>query len=130
MNKISVQTAARVALGGALIFAGVSHLSFARKPFKAQVPEWVPLEKDTTVLYSGVTEVALGSALVLAKEKHRETVGNLAAAFFVAIFPGNIAQYRNHRSAFGLDSDNKRFVRLFFQPALVYWALKSTRAKR
>lgn len=35
-------------------------------------------------------------------------------------------QYVNRRNAFGLDTDRKRLVRLFFQPALVYWALKST----
>jgi uncharacterized membrane protein len=51
----------------------------------------------------------------------------VAATFFAAIFPGNISQYVNKRSAFGLDSDNKRLARLFFQPLLVYWSLKSTR---
>ena len=30
------------------------------------------------------------------------------------------------RDAFGLDTDNKRVARLFFQPVLIYWALKST----
>ena len=44
-------------------------------------------------------------------------------AFFVAIFPGNIAQYVEGTGAFGLDTDQKRFARLFFQPVLVLWAL-------
>nr|WP_249665406.1 hypothetical protein [Mucilaginibacter sp. Bleaf8] len=109
-----------------MIFAGVSHLTFARKDFQAQVPDWVPLNEDDTVIYSGIAEITLGSALVLANNKQKETVGKIAAAFFTAIFPGNISQYVNRRSAFGLDTDRKRFVRLFFQPALVYWALKST----
>jgi hypothetical protein len=52
----------------------------------------------------------------------------LAAAFFVAIFWGNISQYVNGVDAFGLDTDTKRLVRLFFQPALVAWALLSTGA--
>ena len=116
----------RIILGGTLVFAGISHLTFARKAFKAQVPDWVPLDKDDTVLYSGVAEIALGSSLVLTDEAHQETVGRIAAAFFVAVFPGNISQYVNRRDAFGLDTDEKRFARLFFQPALVYWALKST----
>ena len=30
--------------------------------------------------------------------------------------------------AFGLDTDTKRFVRLFFQPVLVLWALWCTGA--
>ncbi len=53
-----------------------------------------------------------------------------AAAFFVAVFPGNIAQFVEHRDAFGLDSDAKRFVRLLFQPALVAWAIGATDRRR
>ena len=129
MNEKNAEKIARVLLGGALIFAGVSHLTFARKDFRAQVPDWVPLDIDDTVLYSGVAEIALGSSLVLTNEKHQQTVGKVAAAFFTAVFPGNISQYVNKRPAFGLDTDRKRFIRLFFQPALVYWALKSTNNK-
>lgn len=126
MKNETIKTAARVLLGANLIFAGISHLSFARKAFRAQVPDWVPLKKDDTVVYSGIAEIALGSALVFAPEKHRETAGKIAAGFFTAVFPGNISQYTHHRSAFGLDTDNKRLIRLLFQPVLVYWALKST----
>ncbi|MGY4538094.1 hypothetical protein ACVW0P_002514 [Mucilaginibacter sp. UYNi724] len=53
-------------------------------------------------------------------------IGKAAAAFFTAAFPGNISQYRNHRSAFGLATDAKRFGRLLFKLVLVYWALKGT----
>lgn len=126
MHEKTLRKIARTVLGGALIFAGVSHLTFARKAFRAQVPDWVPLKKDKTVVYSGVAEIALGSSLVLTDEAHEEVVGKIAAAFFVAVFPGNVSQYVNRRNAFGLDTDGKRLVRLFFQPALVYWALKST----
>ena len=116
-------------LGGALVFAGVSHLTFARDAFKAQVPDWVPqlspFGKDDTVLLSGVAEIALGTALLLVGPKHSTAVGRIAAAFFTAVFPGNLSQYINRRSAFGLDTDSKRFIRLFFQPLLVWWALKS-----
>ena len=125
-TKETVKNAARILLGANLIIAGIGHLSFARKGFQAQVPNWVPLEKDDTVLYSGYAEIALGSAIVFAPKKHRETVGKVAAAFFAAVFPGNIAQYTHHRSALGLDSVKKRFTRLFFQPALILWALGST----
>jgi uncharacterized membrane protein len=126
MEEKTFKKIAKGLLGGALVFAGVSHLTFARKAFRAQVPDWVPLEKDDTVVYSGIAEIALGSALALVGEKHQELMGKIAAAFFVAVFPGNISQYVNRRSAFGLDTDQKRFTRLFFQPALVAWALKST----
>jgi len=129
MKEEDIKTAARIALGATLIFAGISHLTFARKEFQAQVPDFVPLKKDDTVVYSGFAEIAMGSALVLTPKKQRPTVGKIAAAFFTAVFPGNISQLTNHRDAFGLDTDKKRFVRLFFQPVLVYWALKSTSRK-
>lgn len=120
------KNASRILLGSLLIFAGIGHLTFARKAFRAQVPNWVPLKKDDTVVYSGITEIALGSALILAPKKNRENIGKIAAIFFTAIFPGNINQYVKRRDAFGLNTDKKRFARLFFQPVLIYWALKST----
>jgi uncharacterized membrane protein len=117
----------RVLLGLALVFAGTSHLTFARTDFRAQVPEFVPLDTDATVLASGVAEIGLGSALVLATRRRRRIIGNVAALFFVAVFPGNLAQWVNRRDAFGLDSDEKRIARLFGQPLLIAAALWSTR---
>ncbi|RPA12688.1 hypothetical protein [Gordonia sp. OPL2] len=113
---------ARLALGGILTTAGIGHMTFQRKEFQAQVPDFVPLSPDATVLASGVAEIGLGLALVALPE-HRRTTGAAAAAFFVAVFPGNIHQYRSKIDAFGLDTDRKRFVRLFGQPALVALAL-------
>lgn len=123
-----MRTAVRILLGLFLAGAGVTHLTTAREEFRAQVPQFVPLDADTTVLASGVVEIALGSALVLGRR--RTTVGWVVAAFFVAVFPGNVAQWVHHRDAFGLDTDTKRFVRLFFQPVLVAAALWSTGAWR
>lgn len=116
------RTAARVALGTVMTAAGISHLTVQRQEFQAQVPSWVPVDKDLTVLASGVVEIGLGAAFA-ALPRHRRLVGGLLAAFFVAIFPGNIAQYVEGTDAFGLDTDGKRFGRLFFQPVLVLWAL-------
>lgn len=120
------RTVSRVLLGASLVFAGVSHLTFARDEFQAQVPESVPLDPDTTVLASGVVEVGLGAALLFAR-KRRGLVGVIAALFFIAVFPGNIAQWMHHRAGFGLNTEVKRFVRLFFQPVLVWIAFWSTR---
>lgn len=121
----TLRKTARILLGAFLVTAGTSHLTVARKPFRAQVPDWVPLKVDDTVVYSGIAEIALGASLIAAG-KHEKTVGKVAAAFFAAVFPGNLAQYQHRRSSFGLDTDGKRLARLFFQPALIYWALKST----
>lgn len=116
-----------VALGVMLAFAGTSHLTFAREEFQAQVPAWVPVDDDVVVLLSGVAELSLGAALILLR-KRRVPVGLIVAAFFIAIFPGNISQYVTQTDAFGLDTDRARLVRLFFQPLLVLWALWSTGA--
>jgi len=122
-----VRAAAQVALGATLVVAGVSHLTFQREEFRAQVPPWVPLDADLVVLASGVVEIALGGGLLATwRQPRRATLGAVVAAFFVAVFPGNIAQLTGRRDAFGLDTDAKRFVRLLFQPALVLWALWST----
>jgi uncharacterized membrane protein len=126
MKEENIKKAARIILGAGLVLAGISHLTFARKDFKAQVPDWVPLKTDDTVVLSGIAEIALGGALVLTSEKTEKTIGKVAGSFFTAIFPGNISQYVNKRSAFGLTTNSARFARLFFQPVLVYWALKST----
>jgi uncharacterized membrane protein len=122
-----VQTAARIALGLALAYAGVSHLAWARDEFSAQVPDWVPLGTDLVVVLSGIVEIALGLSL-LALVRYRVLVGVVVAAFFVAVFPGNISQFVDGDDAFGLESDTARAVRLVFQPVLVAWALWSTGA--
>jgi uncharacterized membrane protein len=126
MDRSLKQKIGRLGLGAFLVVAGIGHLTFARKEFQAQVPDWVPISKDDTVVYSGFAEIALGSALIFANGKHKAKVGKIAAAFFAAVFPGNIAQYKDRRDGFGLDSDGKRLARLFFQPILMAWALKST----
>ena len=114
----------QVLLGAALIYAGITHLTTNRTEFQAQVPTWVPFSADFVVLASGVVEIALGIAL--ASLQYRRQVGWITAAFFIAIFPGNISQYVNGIDAFGLDTDQARLTRLFFQPVLVLWALWGT----
>jgi uncharacterized membrane protein len=117
----------RILLGSALIFAGISHLSFARKEFQAQVPDWVPMETDLVVVLSGIVEIAIGLSLLFGG-KYKAYIGWGTALFFILVFPGNISQYVNKRDGFGLDTDSARFGRLFFQPVLVLWALWSTGA--
>ena len=119
------QTAFRLLLGGFLAFAGAGHLLWSRGEFLAQVPNWLPADPDLVVVISGVVEVALGAALLTAS-RFRVIVGPVAAAFFVVIFPGNVAQLVQGTDAFGLDSDTARAVRLLFQPVLIVWALWST----
>lgn len=128
-----MKTTARWILAAAMMFAGTSHLFWARQEFQAQVPDLVtdvlPIDKDAVVVASGAVEIMLGAALI-ALPKERRRVGAALAAFFIAIFPGNIAQALGKRKGFGLDDDRARFVRLAFQPVLVAWALWSTSPRR
>jgi uncharacterized membrane protein len=119
----------QIVLGLALGYAGVGHLGANRVEFRAQVPSLFEEYADFVVVASGVVEIVLGVALVLAW-RYRVVVGWIVAAFFVAIFWGNISQYLNGVDAFGLNRDRARLVRLFFQPVLVAWALLSTGAWR
>jgi uncharacterized membrane protein len=117
----------QMVLGFALAYAGVGHLTTSRTEFQAQVPTVFAEYADFVVLASGVVEIALGVGLI-ALWKYRVQLGWVVAAFFVAVFWGNISQYVNGVDAFGLNSDRARLIRLFFQPLLVMWALGSTGA--
>ena len=123
------QRISQVVLGIALTYAGFTHLTSSRLEFQAQVPSLLKDYADFVVLASGVVEIGLGLSLV-GLWRYRVQVGWIVAAFFVAVFPGNISQYINQVDAFGLDSDRARLIRLFFQPVLVIWALWSTGAWR
>ena len=125
-----MRTFTRWLLAAAMVFAGLSHLFWERKEFQAQVPDVVtevlPIDKDGVVVASGAVEMMLGAALVVLP-KERRRIGGILAAFFVAIFPGNIAQAVGKRKGFGLDDDRARYLRLLFQPVLVAWAIWATR---
>ncbi|MGX1701922.1 DoxX family protein [Microbacterium sp. NPDC055357] len=127
------RSAARGALAVLLVVAGVSHLTWGRRGYRIVVPEWATellrTDKDTIVVASGVVEIALGGALVVLP-RERARIGAIIAAFFVAVFPGNVHQWRTGRSAPLLRTDRARFLRLLLQPVLVVWALWSTRSAR
>lgn len=116
----------QLSLGAFLNSAGISHLGSNRTEFLAQVPTWLPLNADFVVVASGIVEITLGISLITTTfilTQYRKKVGIVVAIFFILIFPGNINQYVNNIDAFGLDTDQERLIRLFFQPLLVIWAL-------
>lgn len=124
------QNSMRIILGSIMVLSGISHLSFQRAEFQAQVPRWLPTNSafiDFIVVVSGAVEIILGLVLIFLV-KHKIKAGIALAIFFIVIFPGNISQYTNAISAFGLDTDQKRFIRLFFQPVFILWPLWSTGA--
>ena len=128
LQKMSLaQNISRIILGLFLTTAGISHLTWSRTEFLAQVPPWIPVNADLVVLLSGVVEIVLGLSLILLF-KYRIQVGWIVGAFFVLVFPGNIAQLVEHRNAFGLNTELARWLRLPLQPLLILVALWSTGA--
>ena len=127
IKSTNTQTIVRMLLGFFLTYTGVSHISFMRKEFLAQVPNWLPIQPDMVVPLSGVVEILLGAALLFLTQQ-RAAVGWIVAFFFVAIFPGNIAQLINQKDAFGLNSDFLRWLRLPLQPILIILVVWSTGA--
>ncbi|KJL19601.1 hypothetical protein RN51_02939 [Microbacterium oxydans] len=119
---------ARWILAVALGAIGAGHF-LSTRGFRVVVPDWATrltrLDKDTIVIASGAAEIALAAGL-LALPKERRRIGWATAAFFVAVMPGNVHQWRTRRSTPGLDTDARRLGRLFLQPLLVLWALWST----
>ncbi|MXS73932.1 hypothetical protein CSIV_13720 [Microbacterium sp. CSI-V] len=127
---VPVRSVARGALAALLIAAGVSHVTWGRRGYRIVVPDWATrvlhTDKDAIVVASGAAEVLLGVGLV-ALPRERRRIGAAVAAFFVAVFPGNVHQWRTGRSAPGLSTDRARLVRLFLQVPLIAWAWWSTR---
>ncbi|MCZ4069073.1 hypothetical protein O1W71_15460 [Microbacterium sp. H37-C3] len=117
---------ARFALAALLIVAGAAHLTVLRRGYRIAVPDWATrllhTDKDMIVVASGAVEIMLGTGLI-ALPRERRRIAAAIAAFFVAVLPGNIHQWRTAAAAPGLDTDARRFGRLFFQPVLVAWAL-------
>jgi uncharacterized membrane protein len=120
---------ARWALAALLLAAGASHLTWGRRGYRIVVPDWATrllrTDKDMIVVASGAAELMLGAALVVLPADRRR-VGWVIASFFVAVFPGNVHQWRTGRPAPLMRTDRARFVRLLLQPVLVLWALWST----
>ena len=127
IHTSKTQNFVRILLGIFMITAAIGHFTFQRDDFQAQVPNWVPLDKDLVVILSGIVEIALGLRMIFLT-RYKVQVGIALAVFYVLVFPGNIAQYLNGTSAFGLDTDQARLMRLFFQPVLIFLTLWSTGA--
>ena len=120
----------RILLGAFMLYAGIGHLTFLRTEFQAQVPTWITTDEgfmDFIVLASGVVEIIFGILIIYGGRLKIKT-GIVLAIFYILIFPGNMNQYINQIDSFGLNTDNQRLIRLFFQPVLIIWALWSSGA--
>ena len=132
MKTTIIQNIFRILLGLIMLYIGIAHLSFKRIEFQAQVPTWLATDEgmmDLVVLISGYIEIAFGILMILGGKLKVKT-GIALGIFYILIFPGNINQYINEIDSLRLDSDNKRLIRLFFQPLLVLWAFWSSGAMK
>ena len=124
------QNILRVTLGLIMIYIGIAHLYFRRIEFQAQVPRWLTSDEsfvDMIVLISGYIEIIFGVLMVWGG-KFKAKTGLVLGVFYVLVFPGNINQYIHELDGLRMYSNNERFLRLLFQPVLIFWALWSTNA--
>ena len=120
MRVHGVRPSSGQVLGAFLLGAGVSHFAVPGF-FDKIVPHALPGPARAWTYVSGVAELAVG-ATVLA-DRRRGAL--LAAALFVAVFPGNVQQ------ALDASSTQERaiaYARLPLQVPLVVWAIKVSRA--
>ena len=108
-----------------MVIAGAMHL-LQPEPFVAHLPVWVP-ERELLVAASGVAEMGLGLAIVLA-HSYRKLAGLLLGLFLVAVFPANV-----YVAVAGVEVDGQPgglypWLRLLFQPLFIWLAVWSTQA--
>ncbi|HUH75112.1 MAG TPA: MauE/DoxX family redox-associated membrane protein [Chitinophagales bacterium] len=130
MKNSTTKNIARIILGIIILIAGILHVTTLRQEFQDLVPRSLTTDtqmKDFIVVASGIVEILLGLATIF-WVKQQQKIGILLAIFLLAVYWGNIAQFINHIDAFNLDTDQKRMIRLLFQPPLIFWALWSTNA--
>ena len=107
-------------LGAFLVSAGVTHF-VAPGFFDKIVPHALPGPARAWTYVSGVAEIGVGATVL----KAPRAGGLVAAALFLAVFPGNIQQ------AVDASSTSEKaiaYARLPLQVPLVVWAWKVSRA--
>lgn len=118
----STPTSALV-MSAALAGMGVLHV-LTPKPFDKLIPPELPGDPRTWTLASGVAE--LTTAALIANPRTRHLGATVAAALFVAVFPGNVQSVRDSRS----EPPLKQVIvwaRLPLQVPLIRWALRIRR---
>ena len=124
-TALTVRERSRIALALGMAVAGVSHLANPL-PFVQHLPTWVP-ERYLIVFVSGLIEIAFGAAL-LAPARVRPLVGAGLAAYFVAVFPGNLYVALAGVDVVGQPGGIYPWLRLPLQAVFIWLALWSTGA--
>ncbi|MGX1023669.1 hypothetical protein [Psychroflexus sp. MBR-150] len=125
-----IQKTVQVILGGFTMLVGLEHLKFQRQELLAQTPQWLSYYTEF-MNFIGHSNIALKNLLgfaMVSPTKFRVKIGIILSIFYALNFPDKISQHTNEISAFDLDANYKRFIRLFFQPVLILWVLWPTGA--
>jgi uncharacterized membrane protein len=110
----------RWAMASALVFTGVDHLVTPER-YLAMMPAFVPWHAEVVFL-TGLCEIA--GAFGLLVPRLRRMAGILLAIYFVCVFPANVKNALEGLRVQGLPSVQWYYwVRLAFQPLVVWWAL-------
>lgn len=106
-------------VAGLLVF-GVDHLVTPER-YVAMIESFLPVPHFFAV-FTGLCEIAGAIGLLLPAT--RRLAGLALAAYFVAVFPANIANAVGGLNVEGLpQAEWYYWIRLVFQPVFVWWAL-------
>ncbi|WP_270180246.1 DoxX family protein [Alkalihalobacillus sp. CinArs1] len=110
------------------IFAGVAHFAQG-EGFAAMLPEWVPFRLGI-IYVTGIIEILLAVLLLLPAT--RKQARFWTAVYLVAIFPANIYAAIAGIPAPGQQEANETllWIRLLFQPLLIWWVLWAAASKK
>lgn len=109
------------------IFAGIAHF-VQGEGFAAMIPEWVPFRLGL-IYVTGVLEIVL--AVLLLIPSTRKQARFWTAVYLIVIFPANIYAAIAGIPAPGQEEANELllWIRLLFQPLLIWWVLWSAKQK-
>ncbi|MGG3740336.1 DoxX family protein [Paenibacillus chibensis] len=96
--------------------------------FAQMLPDFVPLRLPI-IYVTGVMELALGVLLLIPGTM--KLTGTLIALYLVLVFPANIYAAVKHIPApgFGSTPPAALWIRLIFQPLLIWWVLWCSRGR-
>ena len=108
-----------------LVFAGIDHLLTPER-YLPMMPSFVPFPAEV-VFFTGLCELAGAVGLVVPRLRH--LAGIMLAIYFVCVFPANIKNAIEGLSVAGLPTANWYYwLRLLFQPLVIWWTLYSSAA--
>jgi uncharacterized membrane protein len=103
-----------------LVFFGLSHF-YKQDELILMLPDFIPFP-EFIIFITGIIEITLAVGLLFPTT--RRLSGILIAVYFIAVLPANIYKAVNAVEISGtLSNDTVAWLRIFFQPIFIVWAL-------